>query len=41
MYSHDLTINIRGVRGKDFGDTEDQLADISFGLIPQASFYEA
>ena len=36
-----VLMGLRGVRGKDFGDTEDQLADISFGLIPQASFYEA
>ena len=34
-------MGLRGIRGKDFGDTEDQLAGISFGLIPQASFYEA
>ena len=36
-----LLMGLIGVRGKDIGDTEDQLADmISYRLIPQASFYE-
>ena len=36
-----VLMGLRGIRGKNFGQNEDQLADISFGLIPQVPFYEA
>ena len=36
-----VLMGLRGIRGKNFDQNEDQLADISFGLIPQIPFYEA
>ena len=36
-----VLMGLRGIRGKNSGHREDQLADISFGLIPQIPFYEA
>ena len=35
-----VLMGLRGIRGKNFGHNEVQLADVSFGLIPQVSFYE-
>ena len=36
-----VLMGLKGIRGKNFNQKEDQLADISFGLIPQIPFYEA
>ena len=33
-----VLMGLRNVRGKDFGETDDELPDVSFGLIPQVSF---
>ena len=36
-----VLMGLRGIRGKNTSQNEEQLADISFGLIPQIPFYEA
>ena len=36
-----VLMGLRGIGGKNTGQNEEQLADISFGLIPQIPFYEA